>query len=243
MDCLNNLPALLVTGSSGKMGKEILSTAENLFTTKTCRREDIEKGISECDIIIDFTLPEFTPKLLEAAISKKKPIVIGTTGYSEEQKQEIVKAAQEIPIVLSANFSIGIHLLKELAKSLASQLSPEEFDIEIIEMHHRYKKDAPSGTALSLLNSLEEGRGESRVIYGRKGISIRKEGEIAIHTLRGGDVVGDHSILFSGEGEALEIKHKASSRKTFAKGAIHAAKWLLNQNEPKLYSMSDVLEK
>ncbi len=205
--------------------------------------EDNQKALDHCDIIIDFTTPEVTMQTMILAVAKGKGMVIGTTGLSPEQHQTMQKAAQSIPIVYATNFSTGINLLWSLVTQ-AAQILGEEYNVEIIEAHHNMKKDAPSGTALTLLERLCEAKGldpSEAAQYGREGlIGPRAKNEVGIHALRAGDIVGDHLVLFAGPGERLELKHQAHSRDTFAQGAVRAAHWL-SAKVPGLYHMSDVL--
>lgn len=195
------------------------------------------------DLLIDFTLIEPCLAHLDVAKNKNKPMVIGTTGFNDLQREQIHDAAKYIPIILAPNTSIGItlclHLLKQMSPILA-----EDSDIEIIETHHRHKVDAPSGTAVRLGEVIADSLGRDLkqcAIYGREGISEPRDREtIGFSTVRGGDVVGDHTVLFASEGERIELTHKASSRMTFAKGALRAAKWL-NEQPAGLYDMQDVL--
>ena len=175
--------------------------------------------------------------------SWKKPLVIGTTtGHSEEQRAEIEECAKSVAVVLSSNFSVGVNALFWLTRRAARLLGPD-FDLEITEMHHRMKKDAPSGTAKTLAEILKSERDVSEMQHGRKGmIGERRKGELGIHSIRGGDVVGDHTVIFAGDGERLELTHRATSRGTFAKGALRAAHWVAKNRPPGLYSMDDVLE-
>ncbi len=195
------------------------------------------------DVVIDFTLPETLSANLEWCIKHQKPIVIGTTGLDDSQMQQIRDAAQQIPVVWAANMSVGINLLLNLVKQ-ASEVLGDTADIEIIEAHHRHKIDAPSGTAVVLGKTVADalGRDLSKcAVYGREGnTGEREQNTIGFATVRGGDVVGDHTVLFADEGERVELTHKASSRLTFAKGAVRAAKWLSRQSAG-LYGMSDVL--
>lgn len=199
--------------------------------------------------IIDFTVPHLTERLIDYAQANQSKLVIGTTGLSKEIELKIEQAAKKIAIVYAPNMSIGINALLKVVADVAKTLGPH-FDIEIVEAHHRHKKDAPSGTALRIAKELclatdswvsESERGiENRLIYGREGIDPRKEHHIAVHTVRGGDVAGDHHVHFLADGERIEITHRASSRQTFAKGAIRAALWLNDKNTG-LYDMQDVL--
>jgi 4-hydroxy-tetrahydrodipicolinate reductase len=192
----------------------------------------------EAEVLIEFTTPEATVEHLVY----KKPVIIGTTGLSEEQRTEIEEAARSVPIVLAPNMSVGVNLLREVVRELSAKLAG--FDVEIVEAHHRNKKDAPSGTALLLARAAAEGRGQNLdevAVYGREGVSPREEGEIGVHALRGGAVVGEHRLIFYSEGEEVEVVHRALSRGTFADGALRAAKFLAGA-EPGLYGMKDVLE-
>jgi 4-hydroxy-tetrahydrodipicolinate reductase len=192
----------------------------------------------DAEVLIEFTTPEATVEHL----SYKHPTVIGTTGLSEEQRMEVEKAAKSVPIVLAPNMSVGVNLLREVVRDLSAKLTG--YDVEVVEAHHRNKKDAPSGTALLLARAAAEGRRQDLgevAVYGREGASPRKEGEIGVHALRGGAVVGEHRLIFYGLGEEVEVVHRALSRRTFADGALRAAKFLTGA-KPGLYSMRDVLD-
>ena len=198
----------------------------------------------EFDVLIDFTLPEVMLKNLAFCRKAGKAMVIGTTGLDAVQKQLLVEASEDIAIVFAANFSVGVNLSLKLL-DVAARVLAEDADIEIIEAHHRHKIDAPSGTALRMgeviANALDRDL-QKVAVYGREGHTGAREREtIGFATVRGGDVVGDHTVLFACEGERLEITHKASSRMTFAKGAVRAALWL-DAREPGLYDMQDVLD-
>ena len=189
------------------------------------------------DVVVEFTTPEATV----GHLSHNLPHVIGTTGLSEEQRSKVEEAARNVPIVLAPNMSVGVNLLREIVKDLAARL--EGYDLEVVEAHHRNKKDAPSGTALLLARAAAEGRGEALedvAVYGREGLSPREPGEIGIHALRGGAVVGEHRLVFYADGEEVEVIHRALSRRTFADGALRAAKFAA-KTEPGLYGMNDVL--
>ncbi|MBD3766937.1 MAG: 4-hydroxy-tetrahydrodipicolinate reductase [Gammaproteobacteria bacterium] len=194
------------------------------------------------DVLIDFTRPEATMAYMNACVSAKKPMVIGTTGFSAAELTEMQAAAQQIPIVFAPNFSVGVNLLLGLVAKAAQVLT--DYDIEVIEAHHRYKVDAPSGTALRLGQAAADALGwdlNQCAVYGREGITgERPAQQIGFATVRGGDVVGDHTVLFAGLGERVELTHKASSRLTFAQGAVRAAHWLAHQPAG-LYDMQDVL--
>ncbi len=206
--------------------------------------EDLTTALADAEAVIDFTLPTLTDELLQTALETKTPLVIGTTGHSDEQKKAIQDAAQSIPIVFASNFSTGVNLLFHLTRKAAAILGNETYDIEVTEMHHRHKVDAPSGTARTLLDILNEETQtsyETDIAHGRVGhTGARPQKEIGMHTLRGGDVVGDHTVLFAADGERFELTHKASSRMTFASGAVRAALWLKGKS-PGLYDMQDVL--
>lgn len=196
---------------------------------------------SQC-VMIDFTAPDATMTRLDEAAQAGVPLVIGTTGFDKAQLDKISAAAGTLPVLLSANMSVGINVLLDVVKRLAEQLPG--YDIEITETHHRLKKDAPSGTALALAQAAADGREldlDNAARHGREGfVGERTTSEIGIHAVRGGDVVGDHTVLLAGIGERIEITHRASSRNAFAAGAIAAARWLVHQ-PPGLYSMQDVL--
>ncbi len=206
---------------------------------------DLAKVIDRGDVIIDFagnTEAVLSHVRLAAADKNKKAIVIGTTGFSQQQLDEIKQLSKNIPIVLAPNMSIGVNLLFKLVQEAAKALKDKGYDIEVIEMHHRFKKDAPSGTAVKLVNILKEETGIQKVVYGREGIyeEGRPSDEIAVFALRGGDVVGEHTVIFAGMGERIELTHRAGSRDIFAKGAVEAAKWVKDK-PPGLYDMMDVL--
>lgn len=205
--------------------------------------DHLKKGVQAGDVIIDFTFPGSTLPLLEEAEAKQKPMVIGTTGFNREEEKRLEKASQKIPIVLSPNMSVGVNVMFKLLSDAARALG-EAYDIEILEIHHRQKKDAPSGTALRIGELLAAARGASLSQVGRfsrKGtIGARPTGEIGIQSLRGGDVVGEHTVTFAGPGERIEVTHRAHSRNNFARGALVAAQWVADQ-KPALYDMMDVL--
>ncbi|MDX5370881.1 MAG: 4-hydroxy-tetrahydrodipicolinate reductase [Pseudomonadaceae bacterium] len=204
---------------------------------------DLSQVLDQFDVLIDFTHPSVTLKNLEICRRAGKAMVIGTTGFSPEEKQQLAAAAKEIPIVFAANFSVGVNLCLKLLDTAARVLG-DEVDIEIIEAHHRHKVDAPSGTALRMgeVVAAALGRDLQKVaVYGREGqTGARARETIGFATVRAGDVVGDHTVLFAADGERVEITHKASSRMTFAKGAVRAAQWLQGRSAG-LYDMQDVL--
>ncbi len=247
-----------VFGGSGRVGRLLI---ENLKNDKEARLRavHVQKGIDidlkdvvvtndlkvllkESDVVIDFTLPEGTEELLKEALKTPTPIVSGTTGLSEHQLNLMREASKHMPILYATNMSLGIALLNRLVELASKKL--REFDIEITEMHHRYKKDAPSGTALTLAEFAARARGldlQKVRVSGRNGnIGERSKEEIGVFALRGGDIVGRHTVGFYNEGEFLELTHTATSRDTFAKGAIKAAKWIVSQDSG-FYSIYDCL--
>ena len=195
------------------------------------------------DVIIDFSFHAASAVLAPVAASFGTPIVIGTTGITRTEMKEIDAAAKKIPVLTAPNMSVGANVMFDIAARMAKALGVD-FDIEIIEAHHRFKKDAPSGTALEAARRMAEARGqdEKAFVYGRQGeTGARAAGEIAIHAVRAGDIVGDHTILFSCLGERIELKHQAHTRDAFARGALRAARWLVGK-KPGKYAMKDVLE-
>lgn len=205
--------------------------------------DDLEKIISDTEIVVNFTNPEATLEHLKIVKKYKKSIVIGTTGFNNEQLSIIQKTSKSIPIILSPNMSIGVNLLFRILKDIAKVLG-DDYDIEIIEAHHRMKKDAPSGTAIKMAKVIAEALDrnfDEVAVYSRKGIiGERTKKEIGIQTVRAGDIVGEHTVIFGGLGERIEIIHKASSRDTFARGALKAVMWLYGKPVG-LYDMGDVL--
>ena len=238
---------VLLVGAAGRMGQAIERAAEgadDIEIAARCNRGDaIESALANCDVVIDFSHANVTEQNCTACLAAGKPIVIGTTGHSSAQTEAIEGAAKTIPIVLAANFSVGVNTLFWLTRK-AAELLGDGFDIEIVETHHRLKKDAPSGTAKRLAQILAATRAldaERNIAHGRQGlIGARPAKEIGMHAIRAGDVVGEHTVLFASTGERLELTHKASSRETFAVGALRAARWI-REKPPGLYSMEDVL--
>jgi 4-hydroxy-tetrahydrodipicolinate reductase len=222
---------------------DITGLPSSLFSKDMITTISAEKLLNASDIVIDFTRPEVSVHQAYVAAALGKPIVIGTTGFTQDQLNMLSEAANHIPIVLAANMSVGVNLLQAVVELVAQTLDPR-YDIEILEMHHKHKIDAPSGTALALGESAAQGRQvalKTRAVYDRKGNSgPRKKGDIGFAVLRGGDVVGEHTVLFAGDGERVELTHKATDRRIFAQGAIVAAKWLVGQSAGR-YSMKDVL--
>lgn len=204
---------------------------------------DADKVLKQADVLIDFTHPSALPAHLEAVLKAKIGYVIGTTGLSEKELVSIREASKQVAIIQSPNMSIGVNLLLKLAELTGAALD-DSYDIEIMEIHHRNKKDAPSGTALKLFEVLAESRkidAKKKGVFGRQGeIGVRPKGEIGVFALRGGDVVGEHTISFFGEGERIELTHRASSRDAFAQGALRAAKFVA-KSKPGLYHMQQVL--
>jgi len=230
------------------MGQAVLqaATAEPAVTIVATHDvgENLDAAIGNAACVIDFSVHSFTTQLLAAALAHGTHLVIGTTGHTDDERGAIRAAATQIPIVYASNYSIGVNTLFWLTRQAARILGQDRFDIEVTEMHHRHKIDAPSGTARTLLEILNEATGTTYaadVTHGRVGnIGPRPQREIGMHSLRGGDVVGDHTVLFAADGERVELTHKASSRLTFAAGAVRAALWLAPQ-APGLYDMQDVL--
>ncbi len=241
---------LLITGKSGRMGQALIQAvaaadADVIVAATHDIGEDLCTAFQSADCVIDFTIHSFTPQVIETALQRGTRLVIGTTGHSDAERALIREASQILPIVYASNYSVGVNLLFWLTRQAAGVLTQDRFDIEVTEMHHRHKIDAPSGTARRLLEILNE---ETRTSYqgdvahGRCGnAGPRNTREIGMHAMRGGDVVGDHTVIFAADGERVELTHKASSRLTFAAGAVRAALWL--QDQPAgLYDMQDVLQ-
>jgi 4-hydroxy-tetrahydrodipicolinate reductase len=205
---------------------------------------DLDRVVDEFDVLIDFTHPTVTLKNLAFCRKHNKAMIIGATGFSVEEKQLLAEAGKDIPIVFAANFSVGVNLCLKLLDTAARVLG-DDVDIEITEAHHRHKVDAPSGTAVRMGEVIADALGRNLkevAVYGREGqTGARARETIGFATVRAGDIVGDHTVLFAAEGERVEITHKASSRMTFAKGAVRAALWL-DGREPGLYDMQDVLD-
>jgi 4-hydroxy-tetrahydrodipicolinate reductase len=205
-----------------------------------------KEALFKAQVAIDFTAPAATLKLLPQAVEMKRALVIGTTGFEAKELAQLKAAAKKIPVVLSSNYSVGVNLLWK-ALDMVARSTKDDYDVEIIEAHHNAKKDSPSGTAMTTAEVLAKALGrdlESWARYGRpKGnIGARDFREIGLHTVRGGDIVGDHTVLFAGAGERLEFKHQAHSRDNFARGAVRAAKWLVQKKKKAgLYAMADVL--
>jgi 4-hydroxy-tetrahydrodipicolinate reductase len=236
---------VIITGSKGRMGKALLACApahaEIQIAAQVDQGDDLGKVIEKGDVVVDFSSHQATAAIAALCAEHSKAMVIGTTGHSTEHCRQITGLSSRIPIVLSSNFSTGVNALFWLTRKAGEILGPG-FDLEIVEMHHRMKRDAPSGTAKTLAEILTDVRNHQLTIrHGRSGIvGERTSAEIGMHSVRGGDVVGDHTVIFAAQGERLELTHKASSRETFANGALRAAQWVANQ-KPGLYDMQDVL--
>ena len=239
---------LLVTGCNGRMGQAVIEAANANPMATVASQIDLDDSLPEAlalaDTVIDFTTHSFTAELVAACVEANKRLVIGTTGHDAKEIALIRTAAERIPIVFAPNFSIGVNTLFWLTRKAAEILGPA-FDLEVVEMHHRQKTDAPSGTARRLVEILAETRGlsyQEDCRHGRQGnVGARTNSEIGVHALRGGDVVGDHTVMFATQGERVELTHKASNRLTFATGAVRAAVWLAGKC-PGLYDMQDVLQ-
>jgi 4-hydroxy-tetrahydrodipicolinate reductase len=238
---------IIINGAKGRMGQTLIACAgrnpELRIVGQFDLGDDLQSRVEETDAVIDFSVHEATAGIASVCAAHGKSLVIGTTGHSEAETSQIARCQSVIPIVWSANYSTGVNALFWLARKAAEILGPG-FDIEVVEMHHRAKRDAPSGTAATLGRILAEVRklpGDQSLRHGRRGITGEREAaEIGMHSLRGGDVVGDHTVIFAANGERLELTHKASSRETFAHGALRAAQWAVQQ-KPGRYDMLDVL--
>ena len=218
---------LTIIGAAGRMGKTVLDLAQNdpeIQIGALCDLGDsIEAGLKNCDVAIDFSQADTLDEICRAALRHRKPLVVGTTGHSPQQRNLLEETAKSVAIVLASNFSVGVNVLFWLTRKTAELLG-SDFEPEIIETHHKMKKDAPSGTAKTLGEILK----------------TQRNSEIPIQSVREGDVVGEHTVIFSGPGERLELTHRAGDRGIFAAGALRAAKWIINK-PPGLYSMQDVL--
>jgi 4-hydroxy-tetrahydrodipicolinate reductase len=226
------MTSITLFGGSGRMGKAIAEVAAD--------RDDVAIVEGSADVFVDFSAPEGLEHHLETAIEANRPILIGTTGLTDAHQRLIDEAAAQIAVLQAANTSLGVNLLAFLVREMAARLG-EDWDIEIVEMHHRHKLDAPSGTALLLGQAAAEARGGALENLRRDGNrGARRDGSIGFASLRGGSVAGDHQVIFAGDGERLELGHRAESRAIFAQGAVRAAVWLVGRPAG-LYSMSDVL--
>jgi len=248
-----------ILGSTGRMGEHLINNVlaqdglelavlhvfDELKVTvpeSVLITNSMQVFLENCDVVIDFSAPVATQELLETALQNPTPLVIATTGFTSHQENLLAEASREMAVLYSSNMSAGIALLKQLVEQVSATL--KDFDIEIVEQHHRHKVDAPSGTAITLAEFAAKGRGKELDdvrISGRDGqIGARTKDEIAVMALRGGDIVGRHTVGFYNDGEFLELNHTATSRETFSKGAIRAAGWIVNQ-ENGLYSINDCL--
>lgn len=254
---------VVILGAKGRMGATLVSLAradEELELAGVCERPGHSDGLEylHCEVdddldallprtpgavIVDFTAPAATVANVKVAARHGNPVVIGTTGLNPEQMGEVRTVAESLPVFLAPNMSVGVNVLLKILPELVKALGPN-YDMELAEIHHRMKKDAPSGTALKLAQCLAEARGweyDEVKQHCRDGIiGERPREEIGVQTLRGGDVVGDHTMYFFGPGERIEVTHRAHSRDTFASGALRAAKWLSSQKPGKLYAMADI---
>jgi 4-hydroxy-tetrahydrodipicolinate reductase len=238
-------PRILINGAKGRMGRALIDCAAQMkleVTSALDAGDDLAGNLSAANVIVDFSSHSATAAVIAAAVKQRKALVIGTTGHTSEAKVELRKLAQTVPCVWSGNYSVGVNLLFALTRRAASVLG-SDYDAEVVEMHHRFKKDAPSGTAARLLEIiLDERKLTAEALrHGREGITgERTSTEVGMHALRGGDVVGDHTVIFAALGERIELSHKASDRAIFARGALRAAEWVINQ-PPGVYDMQDVL--
>jgi 4-hydroxy-tetrahydrodipicolinate reductase len=220
---------VLLIGAAGRMGKTISDLANGdseIYVAGHCDLGDsIEPAMKNCDVAIDFSNADAIAEICAAALQHGKPLVIGTTGHSQAQRRMIEESAKSLPLVFASNFSIGVNVLFWLTRKAAEQLG-DDFDAKIVETHHKTKKDAPSGTAKTLAEVLKAAK--------------KTQSEIPIQSIREGDVVGEHTVIFSAPSERLELTHRAANREIFARGALRAAKWIIGK-PPGFYSMQDVL--
>ncbi len=248
---------IIISGCNGRMGNQISEGIKARSDCITVAGIDVNGSAKkeypvfsrpseincEADVLIDFSNPSLLSPLLEFGLARKMPLVICTTGYSEEQTAQIRKASESIPVFYSGNMSLGVNLVIELAKKAAAVLG-DQFDIEIIEKHHNQKLDAPSGTALMIADAISEIRdGKTNYVYDRHSQRKKREkSEIGIHSIRGGSIVGEHEVLFAGPGEVISISHSAQSKEIFATGSINAALFLAGKPAG-LYRMADLISK
>jgi 4-hydroxy-tetrahydrodipicolinate reductase len=238
---------ILVTGCKGRMGQAVIRAVEATTDAEVGAAVDVGDSLADalakCDVVIDFTSHHFSDELVTACVKAGKAFVMGTTGHTNEERARIHEAANALPVVHAGNFSVGVNTLFWLTRKATEILGPD-FDLEVVEMHHRMKTDSPSGTARRLAEILTEVRDldyDKDMRHGRFGdVGARTKTEIGMHAVRGGDVVGDHTVIYANMGERVELTHKASSRDIFATGAVRAAIWLMQQ-KPGLYDMQDVL--
>lgn len=248
---------IILSGCGGRMGQAIVRAAEgdnecrilagvdvNADSVAPVCRFPVYQSISECptkgDVIVDFSHHSALPALIDYAKETKTPIVVATTGHTDEERSTMLAATDDIAVFSSGNMSIGINLLIELCKNAAATLG-ESFDVEIIEKHHNQKLDAPSGTAIMIADAIKGERASTEYVYDRHSVrKARDASEIGIHSVRGGTIVGEHEVLFAGTNEVISIKHEAASREIFANGALRAAKYLAGKGAG-LYDMSDLI--
>lgn len=237
-----------ILGAAGRMGQMLVKLAGSDPALSVVAQIDVADGYDttwpeETEAVVDFSFHAAVAPNVEKAAAQGLAYVIGTTGLTLDEQARVDACTAKIPVVQAANYSLGVNLLLALVRQAAAVLGPQ-YDVEVVEMHHRHKKDAPSGTALMLAHAAAEGRGvklDDVACYGRKGlVGERPAGEIALHALRGGSVVGDHTVMFAGDVERVEITHRAQSREAFAAGALRAALWAVGR-APGKYDMRDVL--
>ncbi len=241
-----SLPRILINGSKGRMGQALIACAKEAGIPVAAAidvGDDLAAALPSADVVIDFSHHTATANVIDLSIRHGKALVVGTTGHSFDERNKLAaRASATIPSVWASNYSVGVNVLFHLVAEAARVLD-DNFDAEVVEMHHRFKKDAPSGTAASLLEILMQARDlkESDLRHGRQGITgERTKREIGVHALRGGDVVGDHTVIFAALGERVELSHKAGDRAILARGALHAARWISGRPVG-LYDMQDVL--
>lgn len=238
-------PECLLAGAAVRPGSRLTGrdAGENagVGSLGVALADSADRALEGADVALDFSLPEATAEVLAACRRLRVPLVIGTTGLSREQEAAVEALARDVAVVRAANTSIGVTLLAGLVRRAAAVLG-EGYDVEILDLHHRYKRDAPSGTALALGRAVAEGRGTTPAseMGRRPGDGVRTPGAVGFASLRAGDVAGEHTVLFAGEGERLELVHRASDRMAFARGALRAAAWVAGR-APGLYGMEDVL--
>jgi len=238
---------IIITGARGRMGQALVACApqhpELSVVDQIDQGDDLAAVIAKCDVVVDFSSHTATAEIVALCAKHGKALVIGTTGHDDAARARILPQAARISLVWSSNYSTGVNTLFWLTRKAAEILGPG-YDLEVLEMHHRLKKDAPSGTAKSLAEILADVRQQQLATVARHGragiVGARTAEEIGIHSIRGGDVVGDHTVVFATNGERVELTHKASSRDTFANGALRAAAWVVTQ-KPGVYDMQDVL--
>ncbi len=238
-------PRVIINGAKGRMGQALLAAAKEMqlpVVAALDAGDNLAAALTGADVVVDFSFHSATAGVIAACAAAGKPLVIGTTGHAADEKKRLLAEAARVPCVWAGNFSVGVNLLFALTRRATAVLGAD-YDTEVIEMHHRFKKDAPSGTAARLLEIILEERklAASALRHGREGITgERQASEVGVHALRGGDVVGDHTVLFAALGERVELTHKASDRGIFARGALRAAVWAVGQ-KPGVYDMQDVL--